>query len=103
MQGAPLLELHASIAGVLATYDDGGSQLADAADTHLGLHVGPLKADVDVSHDALHLQVWVMPWPLVLPCMIMYRVQLFSSLVRTLLVVTYARTIWRGFMPLMRL
>ncbi len=56
-QGAPLLELHASIAGVLATYDDGGSQLADAADTHLGLHVGPIKADVDISHDALHLQV----------------------------------------------
>ena len=57
VQGAPMLELHASIAGLLATYDDGGSQLADAADTHLGLHLGLLNADVELSPGALYLQV----------------------------------------------
>ena len=57
VQGAPFLELHASIAGILATYDDGGSQLADAADTHLGLHLGALNAQVEVFPGALHLQV----------------------------------------------
>ena len=52
-----MLELHASIAGLLATYDDGGSQLADAADTHLGLHLGPVSADAELSPGALYLQV----------------------------------------------
>jgi len=52
-----LLELHTSIAGVLATYDDGVGQLADAADTHLALHVGQIRVDADVFPGALQIQV----------------------------------------------
>jgi len=56
-QEAPLLELHTSIAGLLATYDDGLGHLADAADTHLALHVGQISVDADVSPGALQIQV----------------------------------------------
>ena len=56
-QEAPLLELHTSIAGVLATYDDGVGQLPDAADTHLALHVGQISVDADVFPGALQIQV----------------------------------------------
>ena len=56
-QEAPLLELHTSIAGVLATYDDGIGQLADAGDTHLALHVGQISVDADVFPGALQIQV----------------------------------------------
>lgn len=57
MQGAPTLEVHASIAGLLATYDDAQGPMADAADTHLGLHIGPLSIGADVYGNALSAQV----------------------------------------------
>lgn len=62
MQGAPAVELHASMAGILATYDDGGSQMVDAADTHLALNVGPLSIDLHVSSGSgLSVQVFSAP------------------------------------------
>lgn len=57
VQGGPTLEVHASIAGILATYDDAQGSMADAADTHLGLHIGPLSVDADVCDNDLSAQV----------------------------------------------
>ena len=63
MQGAPLLELRARLAGTVATYDDGSGADADAEDTHVMVQAGAGDAALDAFDGGLRCQVSIPKLP----------------------------------------